>query len=755
MSNVIGNMLIKVGADISGAVGDLDGLVAKIEATGESMKNIGKKATVGITAPLVAAGVASVKAATDLNRGLANVQSLGVTTERVEELRGAVQDMAVDVGKGTDDLTGGLYQVVSAFGDTADTVAILDINARAATAGLATTEQAIALTSAVTKGYGDTSAEAVQKASDLAFMTVQLGQTTFPELASSMGRVVPLAASLGVSQETLAAQFATLTGVTGSTAEVSTQLRATYQSLLKPTGEMASAINSVAFELESSGQLVQNDQVGAWQELRQKLSEATTEHYRLTEAMAEMEASGQDGTAAYAQFAERTEYLGEVQEELATSIEESAAGLGQSIVESVGMTDALSLLAGEADGNSNVLGQMFGSVEALNAVLALSGPQADTFATKLAAMQDATGASGDAFAAQTEGVNSSEFALAQLQQQLTTVGQQLGEALLPALTSTLEALTPFIDGIAGLAQKFAELDPEQQKMILAAVGILAAIGPVATVLGSVMSVASLLAPILTAVGTALGVITSPAWLVGIAIAGVVAVLADLFTGGEAIPGMLDKLGFAGAADAVRGFYDGIVDAKDAVATWTADTFSFDEVVFPETITKLVDWAWPILASIDWVDLLLKWAWPVLVVPSIITELVKWAWPDLELPGIVDDLLDWDWPTLSAPDWVTRLLNWTGGGGDAEGDDGGGGVWPFNALGTSYWGGGLTMVGETGPELVHLPRGAAVYPSAATADMMSNSGMISITINNPVVRSDRDIHDLANAVGRELKRRARA
>ena len=48
--------------------------------------------------------------------------------------------------------------------------------------------------------------------------------TTFPELAASIGRVVPVAAKMNVAQEELFAGFATLTGVTGSAAEVSTQL---------------------------------------------------------------------------------------------------------------------------------------------------------------------------------------------------------------------------------------------------------------------------------------------------------------------------------------------------------------------------------------------------------------------------------------------------------------------------------------------------------------------------------------------------
>ena len=145
-------------------------------------------------------------------------------------------------------MTTGLYQVISATGLTDDTLANLETNARAAAAGLATTEEAIALTSAVTKGYGDTSAAATQKAADLALKTVQMGQTTFPELAASIGRVVPLAASLGVSQEELFASMSTAVGVTGNAAEVSTQLRGVLQSLMAPTTDMAALMKKLGYE---------------------------------------------------------------------------------------------------------------------------------------------------------------------------------------------------------------------------------------------------------------------------------------------------------------------------------------------------------------------------------------------------------------------------------------------------------------------------------------------------------------------------
>jgi len=76
------------------------------------------------------------------------------------------------VQTGTSTIADGMYRVLSAFGETGGELSILGTNTIAAVAGLASAEESAALTSAVTKAYGDTTAEAVQKAADLAFQTV-------------------------------------------------------------------------------------------------------------------------------------------------------------------------------------------------------------------------------------------------------------------------------------------------------------------------------------------------------------------------------------------------------------------------------------------------------------------------------------------------------------------------------------------------------------------------------------------------------
>lgn len=237
-----------------------------LASLGKTAKTAGKIAAGAMVAAATAVatlGTAAVKSAAEYEAQLANVSTLLTGTEaevaaRTAEIGDQVLEISNRTGVATADLTDGMYQVVSAFGDSADAAAILETAAKSAAAGNATTTDSINLLSAVTKGYGDTSAEAVQQAADLAFATVRLGQTSFPELAAGMGKVIPLASTLGLEQEQLWGAMATLTGVTGSTAEVVTQMKATMQAFLSPSKNMQAALKNMGYEsgqalLESKG----------------------------------------------------------------------------------------------------------------------------------------------------------------------------------------------------------------------------------------------------------------------------------------------------------------------------------------------------------------------------------------------------------------------------------------------------------------------------------------------------------------------
>jgi len=289
----------------------------------------------------------------------------------------AVKKLSADTGTSTELLTDGLYQVVSAFGETDDAMKILEISTKGASAGNATVTDSVNLLSAVTKGYGDTSAKAAQQTSDLAFLTVKMGQTTFPELANSLGKVIPLAGALTVKQEHLFGAMATLTGVTGNTAEVSTQLRGVMQGLLKPSDGMTTALKKMGFES------------------------------------------------------------------------------GKSAIESLGLQGTLEGLKETVKGNDTELLNMFGSVEAGGAVLALTGAQADNFTTKTKAMGEATGATERAFATQQATVSAM---MEKMKASFDVVLITLGEKLLPIFNQFLTwviAHMPQIQSFIDKAMKIA------------------------------------------------------------------------------------------------------------------------------------------------------------------------------------------------------------------------------------------------------------------------------------------------------------
>lgn len=388
--------------------------------TASTLKGLATVSAAAATALLVV-GKKAISNATAFEKQMSNVATLldGDVKARVAELSDEVLAVSNATGMATADLTDGLYQVVSAFGDSADAASQLEIAAKAAIAGNASTTDSINMLSSVTKGYGDTSAEAMQKAADLAFETVKLGQTTFPELASSIGRVIPLAQTMGVTQEELFGATATLTGVTGGTAEVMTQLRGTMQGFLTPTDQMTKAIKRAGY----------------------------------ANATAMLESEGLQGT--------------------------------------------LELLKKSVGGNEMAFANLFGSVEAKNAVLALTGAQAENLTEKTQAMYEATGAANRAFEAQTDNVDSLMGRIKNLgQNTLTSIGleilpvvKDLAEDLLPVVQSTTSTLAPI------LKEVFATVGPLVSDVLSSAVDMLAPFMPTLVKIGKVM-LESILPPLI-------------------------------------------------------------------------------------------------------------------------------------------------------------------------------------------------------------------------------------------------------------------
>lgn len=633
-------------------------------------KALGKAALVGTAAAFTAVAAAGTMAVSNAVAFESQMQNVGTLLDG--DVKGKLQGMgddlkrvSIDTGVATSDLTDGLYQVVSAFGESAESVRQLEIAAKAAKAGNATTTDSVNLLSAVTKGYGDTSAAAMQKAADLAFATVKLGQTSFPELASSIGQVVPLASTLKVSQEELFGAMSTLTGVTGGTAEVTTQLKATMQSFLSPGAEMGKILKKMGYE---------------------------------------------SGAAA---------------------------------LESEGLGGILSKLKEEVKGDEVAFANLFSSVEAKNAVLALTGAQADNFASKTAAMADAAGIAQQAFDTQTDSVQAMAGKIKNAGSVMLT---SIGEKTLPYITKALDRVVdhlpemeaafssiagkvgPVIEQVAGRASSlWTQWQPVLSNIGTQFQSAIVQAAPFFT--GMTDSFDSIMPHVEPVVTSLAGVVSSLVPVVGPVFQGIGSVVREVFpVVSEIISGVGNKIqSIFGIIGSKTGFLQKIFEtAGPAISSVLSAAWS--------VVSPILDLA---IAGIDLFASAVEWAFPY------IQSIVEAVWSVLEpiISGIGRGISILAEGTGKIKDALF------GGGGDTSSGSVG-----HNATGTSYWRGGYSVVGENGPEILDLPGGSRIYSNSTSRNMLAGAGGyggINIHIDKMEVRSEEDIDRVAQKLADRL------
>ena len=651
-----------------------------VKGAEKATKALGKAALAGTAAAMAAvtaAGAGAVVSAVNFQAQMKNVGTLldGDVNAKLQAMGDDLKKVSLQTGAATTDLTAGLYDVVSAFGESAESVKQLEIASKAAKAGNATTSDSVALLSAVTKGYGDTSAAAMQKASDLAFQTVKLGQTTFPELASSLGQVVPLASTLAVTQEELFGAMATLTGVTGGTAEVTTQLKATMQSFLSPSGEMEKALKKMGYA---------------------------------------------SGAAALEQ--------------------EGLGGILDKLKESV-------------NGDQVAFANLFSSVEAKNAVLALTGAQAENFASKTEQMKDAAGAADMAFQTQASSVKEMANRVKNAGQVMLT---SLGERTLPYITSGLEKLSAKLPEMeAAFDQAAAYIGPVMDTVGSALSGVCESWKPVLDQMGgSFMEAFSQARPAVESLVTSVSGMVPYIQPVVSAISGMIAsaipVAAELFAGlgsvvssvfpaiSQVITGVAGKLqgafsAISGSTGTLRSIFDAAGPAISGVITgiWTVAGPVLDLII---TGVKLAAAAF-------------QKSFPV------IQSVVESVWK------VVGPIFDWIGKGVSAvAGAVDAAASFLGGGSEGSGQPKG---TKHNATGTAYFSGGWTQVGEHGPEMMQLPAGTKIKSNLDTSNMQAMGGMgqtaqvikkgdVNITIQRMEVREEADVDKVAAAIIRKIE-----
>ena len=163
----------------------------------------------------------------------------------------ALKQMAVEFGEGTDTLSKGLYDILSASIPADKALMVLAISAKAAAAGVTDTGVAADAITTILNSY-QMQTEGAGKVSDWLFAIVKKGKTTFAELAPNIGKVVSIAAVAGLRFEQLGAAISTMTRAGMRSDLAITSLRAIIMAFLKPQSDSIILAEKFGFEMKAS-----------------------------------------------------------------------------------------------------------------------------------------------------------------------------------------------------------------------------------------------------------------------------------------------------------------------------------------------------------------------------------------------------------------------------------------------------------------------------------------------------------------------
>lgn len=372
---------------------------------------------------------AAIKMGVEFESSMAEVRTLlpDLDDEGFAKLTASVLEFSKQTGVATDEAVPALYQAISAGVPQENVFEFMKVASEAAIGGVTDLETAVDGITSVVNAYGAEVLDA-QKASDVMFTAVKLGKTDFTQLSASLFNVIPTAASLGISFEQVAAGLAVMTAQGTPTSVATTQLRALMVEASKAGSKLSNAILEVSGK--SFADLIKEGMNVS--DILNLVQESTAE------ATANFQALFNDDGIDFKTFSAGLkgveDALSNVDKKIKTGAVASANSFSQALVimgnEAGISTDRIKLMAKDADrvleglsgrtfaelkaegfsvdkmfkllneelgASQEGFSGMFGSVEALNAALAISGDKAQGFQDALAEMEGASGATNKAF----------------------------------------------------------------------------------------------------------------------------------------------------------------------------------------------------------------------------------------------------------------------------------------------------------------------------------------------------------------------
>ncbi|SHI17897.1 phage tail tape measure protein [Sporanaerobacter acetigenes] len=687
----------------------------KMQDIGGKFQNVGKDLTKKVTVPLAGIGTAAIKIGMDFEESMSKVKAFsGASEEDMVQLEKAARDAGASTSKSAKEAADALGFMALAGWDSKTSMEALMPVLRLSEAGNIDLARASSLVTDSMSALGLTTQE-LPKYLDIVAQTARSSNTDIDQMAEGFLGVGGTLRGLDVPLEesALALGFLANAGVKGS--EAGTALNAVLLNLTAPTGRAKQALDELGFSaFDSQGNFKGLENVLF--ELKDKLKGMTEE--------------------------QRNTYLA-----------------------------------------------MIGGKEHVKDLNALLNGMDDSYDTLTKDISEFDGALDDM--ANTMRDNN-KGSIIELKSAMEELGLKIYDVLKPSIADIIDSIQGFID-------KLNSLSPAQQEAIVKLGLFAAAIGPVLLGTGSMIKkvgetieVFSNVSKVIANAGGVIGALTSP---IGIAIAAIVAIVAvgvTLYKNWDDIKAKAGEL-----KEAISEKWNNIKESTsqtwDNVKTTISTRWNDIKSNTNETIGNIktsVSSSWENIKSKTndtWENMKSNTAsaWQAMRgkidehgggIKGIIgtyTEIYKTVWGSAL--KTMDDLTGGKFSAMvekvkgafnkvkdSIQSGISKIKEWNQQrvenkeatftqrvkqvfetvGEKIKGIG-------RNAEGTEYWRGGLTWVGERGPELVNLPRGSKVFSNEKSMEMIKGKGQtntnnsnLTIHIDNFNNNTDKDIEQLA-------------
>lgn len=461
-------------------------------------------------------------------------------------------------------------------------------------------------------------------------------------------------------------------------------------------------------------------------------------------------------------------------------------------LESVGFAKFMDEIAQATGGSTEMMGKLFGSTEALNTMLVLTGKGASDFENVLSQMGETTGLTDSAFNAMQTSSQRFNIALNKIKNSMI----QFGELLLPVF----EKVT---DMIGRVGDALNNLTPEQAQSILKFGLMVASIGPAIKLFGKLVS--------------GVGKATTSIGKLGVTVKGLKSmkdVMKLVFSPANKVVLIMTAIALTAALvirywEPLKTFFIGCFNKIKELALSCGLDFEQLKEVFNKAkegiclairgIVEFMQGFWSVIGPIlSGIIEIVKISCSACIgafggiLTGVVTVINGVA---QTLGGIIDFIvgvftLNWQtaWQGVvnifkgvfegitgicrSILNGIIGFINGAINGINKLGSFkmpewlGGAQVGlslpqiPMLYKGTDNWQGGTAMIHDRGAEIVDLPQGSRVYPHDESIKKAFNDGKssagasgVNISISNMTVRKQSDVDEIANALYNKLKKQA--